>query len=293
MSEYCAWAPSLPPCPNNTIKTVKISNLPSGASARDIREFFSSSGEIEYIEMHSYFEQSQIAYVTFKDSKGADNAARQTGNTILGSAVIITLASDNQLPRSASSSPQVSESPLRKAEGAVSSILAKGYVLSKGALDRAKTFDERHHLTRSTSEKIASFDKKIGLSEKVIFGASVVNGKVQEVDQKLQVSEKVKSAYATAGQTVTSARSAVMNNGYVNSGASMVTGAFDKVATAAEGVGKNTKAKLGMNDKQASTNNSGSPQPSDGREQLTSAPSMNKVCSIHLLLHGFLCNTDR
>lgn len=29
------------------------------------------------------------------------------GNTILGSAVIITLASDNQLPRSASSSPQV------------------------------------------------------------------------------------------------------------------------------------------------------------------------------------------
>ncbi|KAL1809117.1 hypothetical protein ACET3Z_026107 [Daucus carota] len=267
----------------NKIKTVKISNLPSGASARDIREFFSSSGEIEYIEMHSYFEQSQIAYVTFKDSKGADNAARQTGNTILGSAVIITLASDNQLPRSASSSPQAikggAESPLRKAEGAVSSILAKGYVLSKGALDRAKTFDERHHLTRSTSEKIASFDKKIGLSEKVIFGASVVNGKVQEVDQKLQVSEKVKSAYATAGQTVTSARSAVMNNGYVNSGASMVTGAFDKVATAAEGVGKNTKAKLGMNDKQASTNNSGAPQPSDGREQLTSVPSMNKKTS--------------
>lgn len=75
----------------------------------------------------------------------------------------------------------------RKAEDDVSSLLAKGYVLSKCALDIAKSFDERHRLTRSTSEKIASIDKRIGFSEKVIFGASVVNGKVQEVDQKLQV----------------------------------------------------------------------------------------------------------
>lgn len=88
------------------IRTVKISNLSPGASARDIRELFSSSGEIEYIELHrfvnkmfslhkstcdnvnllhhliiyfcSYFEQSQIAYVTFKDSKGADNAVRHS-----------------------------------------------------------------------------------------------------------------------------------------------------------------------------------------------------------------------
>lgn len=178
---------------------------------------------------------------------------------------------------------QVSRSDsFRRAEDAVSSILAKGYVLSKSALDRAKSFDERHRLTRSTSEKIASIDKRIGLSEKVYFGASVVNGKVQEVDQKLQVSEKVKSAYATAGQTVTNARSAVMNNGYVNSGTSMVTGAFDKVATAAEEVGKNTKSKLGMAEKEASTDISEAPQPSEGKEQNASVPSLNKVCSIHL-----------
>ncbi|XP_074324710.1 binding partner of ACD11 1-like isoform X2 [Apium graveolens] len=262
------------------IRTVKISNLSPGASARNIRETFSSSGEIEYIELHSYFEQSQIAYVTFKDSKGADNAIHRSGNTIHGSAVVITLASDHQLPNAASSSPLASRSgSFRKAEDAVSSILAKGYVISKGALDRAKSFDERHQLTRSTSEKIASIDKRIGLSEKVIFGASVVNGKVQEVDQKLQVSEKVKSAYATAGQTVTNARSAVMNNEYVNSGTSMVTGAFDKVATAAEGVGKTTKAKLGMGEREASSNISETPKSSEGKEQNASVPSLDKKTS--------------
>lgn len=116
----------------------------------------------------------------------------------------------------------------------------------------------------------------------MIFGASVVNGKVQEVDQKLQVSEKVKSAYATAGQTVTNARSAVMNNEFVNSGTTMVTGAFDKVASAAEEVGKNTKAKLGMAEKEAGTNISEAPKPSEGKEQIASVPSLNKVCSVHL-----------
>ncbi|KAK1364762.1 Binding partner of ACD [Heracleum sosnowskyi] len=263
---------------SNKIRTVKIGNLSPGASAREIREFFKSSGEIEYIELHSYFEQSQIAYVTFKDSKGADNAARHSGNSILGSAVVITLASDHHLPHAASSSPLASRNDsFRKAEDAFSSILAKGYELSKGALDKAKSFDERHRLTRSTSEKIASINKRIGLSEKVIFGASVVNGKVQEVDQKLQVSEKVKSAYATAGQTVTSARSAVMNNEYVNSGTSMVTGAFDKVASAAEEVGRNTKAKLGMAEKEASSNISEAPKPSEGKEQNASVPLWNKV----------------
>lgn len=67
-----------------------------------------------------------------------------------------------------------------------------------------------------------------------------------------------------------------MNNEYVNSGTSMVTGAFDKVASAAEEVGKNTKAKLGMAEKEASTNISEAPKPSEGKEQNASVPSLNK-----------------
>ena len=95
------------------IKTVKVSNVSLGASERDIKEFFSFSGDIEYVEMRrlvyesfqlfppslslslslsllfgfifiwttnptkclcSDNERSQIAYVTFKDSQGAETA---------------------------------------------------------------------------------------------------------------------------------------------------------------------------------------------------------------------------
>ncbi|KAB1216095.1 hypothetical protein CJ030_MR4G027169 [Morella rubra] len=56
------------------IKSVKVSNVSLGASDRDLREFFSFSGDIEYVEMRSDNERSQIAYVTFKDSQGAETA---------------------------------------------------------------------------------------------------------------------------------------------------------------------------------------------------------------------------
>jgi RNA recognition motif-containing protein len=36
------------------VKTVKVSNVSLGASERDLKEFFSFSGDIEYVEMKRY-----------------------------------------------------------------------------------------------------------------------------------------------------------------------------------------------------------------------------------------------
>lgn len=128
----------------------------------------------------------------------------------------------------------------------VSGMLAKGYILGKDAVSKAKTFDEKHQLTSTASAKVASFDKKIGFTEKISVGTAVVSDKVREVDQKFQVSEKTKSALAAAEQTVSNAGSAIMKNRYVFTGASWVTGAFNKVAKAAGEVGQKAKEKVGM-----------------------------------------------
>lgn len=122
--------------------------------------------------------------------------------------------------------PGGAESALRKAEDVVSSMLAKGFVLGKDAVNKAKTFDDKLQLTSTASAKVASIDQKIGLSEKIGAGASVVSDKVREVDQKFQVSEKTKTALAAAEQTVSTAGSAIMKNRYILTGASWVTGEF-------------------------------------------------------------------
>lgn len=125
-------------------------------------------------------------------------------------------------------------------------MLAKGFILGRDALDKAKALDEKHQLTSTATARVSSFDKRIGLSEKISVGTSVVNDKVKEMDQKYQVSEKTKSALAAAEQSVSTAGSAIMKNRYVLTGAAWVTGAFSKVTSAANDVGAKTKEKIAV-----------------------------------------------
>ncbi|KAL9687146.1 hypothetical protein QQ045_031544 [Rhodiola kirilowii] len=101
----------------------------------------------------------------------------------------------------------------------------------------------RLQLTSTASSKVASLDQKIGFTEKLSVGTTIVNDKVKEMDEKFQVSEKTNNAFAAAEQTVSSAGSAIMKNRYILTGASWVTGAFCRVAKAAEEVGQKAKKK--------------------------------------------------
>ncbi|GAB2264949.1 hypothetical protein Dimus_000020 [Dionaea muscipula] len=236
----------------STIKTVKVCNVSLRASEEDIKEFFSFSGDIEHVEMHSESERSQTAYVTFKDTQGAETAVLLSGATIVDQSVTVALVPDYKPPAAASFSHTVIEnqtnsgtgSAVQKAEDIVTTMLAKGFVLGKDALGKAKSLDEKHQLTSTASAKVASLDQKIGISEKISLGTTLVNEKMKEVDQKFQVSEKTKTAFAAAEQTVSNAGSAIMKNRYILTGTSWVTGAFNKVAKAAGEVGQKTKEKV-------------------------------------------------
>lgn len=232
-----------------------MSNVSLSATEQDIQEFFSFSGVIEYVEMKSENERSQSAFVTFKDVQGAETAVLLSGATIVDQSVTIALEPSYTLPASAaaaaSTAPQNDNAggggvaaAAQKAEDVVSGMLAKGFILGKDALNRAKSFDERHQLISTASAKVASLDQKIGLSEKITVGATIVNDKVKEVDQKFQVSEKTKTALAAAEQTVSSAGTAIMKNRYVLTGATWVTGAFSRVQKAAGEVGQKTLEKV-------------------------------------------------
>ncbi|KVI07517.1 hypothetical protein Ccrd_014086 [Cynara cardunculus var. scolymus] len=236
-----------------SVRTVKVSNVSLGASVQDIKEFFSFSGEIEYVDMQSENERAQNAFVTFKDSQGAETA----GATIVDQSVTIALMPDYTLPPSAATSSEqqqppnataeqsggAAESAVQKAEDVVSSMLAKGFILGKDAVNKAKAFDEKHQLTSLAAAKAATIDQKIGLTEKISIGTTIVNEKVREMDQKFQVSEKTRTAFATAEQTVSGAGSAIMKNRYVLTGTSWVAGAFSRVTKAAGEVGQKTMEK--------------------------------------------------
>ncbi|KAH9746040.1 RRM domain-containing protein [Citrus sinensis] len=231
------------------IKTLEVSNVSLVVSEEDIKEFFSFSGEIQYVEMRSESDTTQLVYVIFKDSQGADTALLLSGATIAGLPVTITHAQDYQLPPDAVSlkmehEPPETDSAVKKAEDVVSTMLAKGFVLGKDAINKAKAFDEQHKLTSNASATVTSIDQKMGLSEKLSVGTAIVNEKLKEMDDHFQVSEKTKSAYAVAEQKASSAGSAIMSNRYVLTGATWVTSAFSRVTKAAEDVSMKTKVKV-------------------------------------------------
>ncbi|KAJ6791339.1 binding partner of ACD11 1-like [Iris pallida] len=226
--------------------TVKVSNISLSASQQDIREFFSFSGDIVYVEMQSESEKSQIAYVTFKDSQGADTAVLLSGATIVDLTVTVVLAENYQLPPEAYKSTMVEGKPLavQKAEDVMSSMLAKGFVLGKDALQRAKLFDERHGLTSNATATVASLDRRMGLSEKISTGTAVVNEKAREVDERFQVSQTARSALAAAEQKASAAGSALLSNPYVSTGVSWFSTALSRVANAAGDVTSMTREKV-------------------------------------------------
>lgn len=96
-----------------------------------------------------------------------------------------------------------------KAQDAVANMLAKGSAIGQDAMNRAKAFDEKHQLRASASAKVISFDRRVGLTEKLTVGISVVNEKVKSVDQRLQVSDKTMAAILAAERKLNNTGSAV------------------------------------------------------------------------------------
>ncbi|CAN7118737.1 unnamed protein product, partial [Brassica rapa subsp. narinosa] len=133
-----------------------------GATDRDLKEFVSFSGDILYLETESEAERSKLAYVTFKDLQGAETA--------------VLLSVSISKPKDSSKSPRAGDSVFRKAEDVVISMLAKGFILGKDAIAKAKSVDEKHQLT---SARVASLDRKFGFTDKINTGTVVVDDKVR------------------------------------------------------------------------------------------------------------------
>ncbi|XP_042005293.1 binding partner of ACD11 1-like isoform X2 [Salvia splendens] len=229
---------------DSDVRTIKVSNVSLHVSERNIFDFFTSSGSIVYIEMQRESEATQVACITFIDSEGAYRAALLNGSKLADHYVSITLIKNYQLPPDAASftSPPKS-SAVKKAEDVVSTVLARGFLLGKDSLKRAKSFDGKHKLTVHALATVASLDRRFGLRKTLSVGTAVVNEMVREMDELFQVSDITKSAYSAVEDTASSAGSVIKGNSYVLTGASWVTNAYIAITKAVEDVGAMTMQK--------------------------------------------------
>lgn len=119
------------------------------------------------------------------------------------------------------------------AQDAVKTMIAKGYVLSKDALVKAKALDESYGLSASAAAKVAELSNRIGLTDKINASMEAI----KSVDEKYHVSDVTKSAASFTGKTAVAAGTAVVNSSYFAKGALWVSGVLERAAKAAADFG--------------------------------------------------------
>nr|KYP65853.1 Protein vip1 [Cajanus cajan] len=203
---------------------VEVTGLSPKATDKDVRDFFAFSGVIQNVEIIRSGDYACTAYVTFKEAYAQETACLLSGATILDQRVCITRwgqyqdefdfwnrPSYSHEDESASTTPQSSQfvssagEAVTMAQEVVKTMLAKGYVLSKDALAKAKDFDDSHQVSATATAKVSELSQRIGLADKI-------------------------SAVAAAANTL-------VNSSYFSKGALWVSGALNRAAQVASDLG--------------------------------------------------------
>lgn len=227
----------------------EVTGLSPKVTEKEVHEFFSYCGEILHIEFVRHGEYTCTAYVTFKDAYAVETAVLLSGATIGNQCVSISQLEtyvDESFPQNNDSwkvddgsssardnhADQFVSTPgeaVTVAQQVVTSMIAKGYILSKDALAKAKAFDESHQVSSTAAAKVVELSNRIGLTDKINSGVETV----KSVDNKYHVSEITMTAASYTGRTAVAAANAVANSSYFARGALWVSGILDRASKAA------------------------------------------------------------
>ncbi|WKA04587.1 hypothetical protein VitviT2T_022608 [Vitis vinifera] len=250
--------------------TAEVTCLSPKATEKDVYDFFIHCGMIEHLEIIRSGECARTAYVTFRDFYALETAVLLSGATIVDQRVCISgwgIYADESDPWSNSSwnyeinsMATTPREAVTVAQEVVTTMIAKGYVLGKDALIKAKAFDEAHGVSAAAAAKIAELSKRIGLTDKIYAGVEAVRSvdekyhvsefsksaankiyggveAARAVEDRYQLLEFTKSAAVVTGKTTVAAANAFVNSSYFAKGALWVSGILTRAANAAADLG--------------------------------------------------------
>lgn len=238
---------------------VEVTSLSPRATESDVRDFFAFCGTIEHIDIIRAGEDACTAYVTFKDPYSLETAVLLSGATLLDQTICITrwgqiddgseywnrasynhdegnssYASHQENPYAYSAGEAVTV-----AQDVVKTMLARGYILGKDALGKAKAFDESHQVSASAAAKVAELSERYGITDKLCAGVEAV----RSVDNNYHISDTTKSILSATGRSAAAAATTVVNSSYFSKGALWMSDALSRAAKAAADLGTNGVSK--------------------------------------------------
>lgn len=110
---------------------------------------------------------------------------------------------------------------------------AKGYVLGRDTLGKAKAFDESHHISANAVAKVAELSHGIHLTDKISAGVEAA----KTVDQRYRISGATKSAVSATRRSAICAASGVVHSDHFSKGAVWLSGALSRASQIVADIG--------------------------------------------------------
>lgn len=225
--------------PNPTPNVVVVTNIAPDVTEPQLREFFVFCGDIKQFQLSKCEDGTQKALIEFTRESAARTALLLTNATLGERSIVVGPYFDDLPPYSVAAEESEREEKERlAAEGAnpqlrqedkpklsiVIEMLANGYILNEKIMENAKTFDEKHGISKSFQnflEKSKEFEQKYHVVEtgqkigQEVTAQAVniaqnldekflIQKRAHEVDEKYHVSEKLNEALKMAEQAANS-----------------------------------------------------------------------------------------
>ena len=210
-----------------------MTNVSPAAEESDLRDFFSTAGDIETLEVKDGSNNTKRASIGFKEKEAVSAALLLNGCLLLNHALTIEettypapkLVELEELERARE------DVNLTKGETIASGILAKTITLGKQAGQAIKDFDERNKIsetvTKSTNDAFKNVDEKLKISENAAATNVKIKEQAQKVDEKYKISTTCGAAAEVVKSTTTSAVSKMNENPTVQKASTTMSNAFN------------------------------------------------------------------
>ncbi|CAL5370640.1 unnamed protein product [Camellia sinensis] len=210
--------------------TAEVTCLSPRATEKDVYDFFAHCGVVEHVEIIRSGEELKLQINMYAYHAGEHILMNQIlGITRHGSLEMKIAQRGTQINQFASTPAEA----ITVAQEVVKTMVAKGYVLGKDALTKAKALDESYQVSSTAASKVVELSNRIGLTEKIYSGMEAV----KSMDGKYHVSETTMTAASYTGRTAVAAANAVVNSSYFAKGALWVSDVLTRAASVAADLG--------------------------------------------------------
>ena len=235
-----------------------MTNIAPTAQETNLREFFSTAGEIERVRVFEGTGKSgRRAVIEFTHKEAVSAAVLLNGCLLLNHPLEIA-----ECPYPVSDDIGQEPTTLNTFESKFAGFLGNALLAGKQAMAAVKEFDERNQITAKTKENLKAVDDKLqisasmkkmdekaGLTEGVKQFGATAQAQIKEIDKSLKISATTNAVVGIGKDAAGAAMNKAMENKVISTATTTVLTGVNTVTSKAKAVTSEAKATAGIVDK--------------------------------------------